>query len=376
MIFRNNHNLSHALWWKWVLFIDIVFIFITIFFSYNQNLLILQYFSLNGELNLAAWWSGVSLLVSALLSYELFCLKEAQTKWSWLIISILLFSLSLDEIGSLHERLILNYSDYYSYGSIGILLLSYSLTKLSLNIDSRQTAFYILLGFVLFGSVAFQEYLEKAIDWTDWLKGIRAGVEESSELFGIFLCLIGISLRKRKQNKSYSLLAILPNTRLMNLSAILLCGLAIHFFASFWMAQLSDLPKRENPALWYPSALLLILFCDSLCSLLNSPRKEQKKWFFFSLAFFLLSATVACYKYPLEPLSKLYLLHLLLLSITLIHIKSNQKNLKMPNVRWLFCSQLILLLGLLSNNVVIVFAIFGMFVYLMSQLFLSKTFTS
>ena len=375
MSFWNYLNLFHARWWKWVLFIDVFFIFVTICFSYNQNLLILQYFSLNSELNLGTWWSQGSLLVAALSSYEIFCLKKVRNKWSWLIISILLFSLSLDEIGSLHERIILSYSDYYLYGTIGITLLTYSLLNLSLNLDSRQTAFFILLGFIVFGSVAFQEYLEHSLDWADWLKGIRAGVEESSEIFGIFLCLIGISLQKQKQNKSYSLLTILPNTKLMNLSPILFSGLVIHFFSSSWMTQLSDLPKRGNPALWYPSALLIVFFCDSLYSLLNSPKK-QKKWVFFLISFFLLSATIACYRYPLEPLSKLYLIYVILLLTTLLYIRTNQDNFKIPEAMWIFCLQVFLMLGFLLSSLLTTFIIFGIFMYLMAQIILSKSYAN
>jgi hypothetical protein len=40
--------------------------------------------------------------------------------------------------------------------------------------------------FIIFGSVAFQEYLEFTLKWPWWGQGRRVGIEEGTELLGFF----------------------------------------------------------------------------------------------------------------------------------------------------------------------------------------------
>jgi hypothetical protein len=54
---------------------------------------------------------------------------------------------------------------------------------------SRHHFWMTLSAFVLFGSVAFQEDLEFTLKWPWWAQGLRVGIEEGTELLGVFLLL-------------------------------------------------------------------------------------------------------------------------------------------------------------------------------------------
>src|SRR5690606_32202148 len=67
-----------------------------------------RYFNLAHENNLAAWWSGSLLLVAALHALDgrakLASLGDRRTAAAWAALALVLIALSLDEVGSLHER--------------------------------------------------------------------------------------------------------------------------------------------------------------------------------------------------------------------------------------------------------------------------------
>ncbi len=93
-------------WWVWIVAVDLVLVFITIIKHNLPDSLwgIYHHFDLGREMNMAAWWSGICLVALAFLAYELYSTNKDRTRVAWLILSLILFGLSLDEIGSLHER--------------------------------------------------------------------------------------------------------------------------------------------------------------------------------------------------------------------------------------------------------------------------------
>ena len=195
-------------WWKWIIVIDLALITITALIKLDINLPGFVYFDLGNEMNFAVWWSTITLFLTGVLSYELFCSKKDGTKTAWLAISILFCALSWDEIGSLHERAFQgSWSNYIPYAIAAVSLLIYALIKLSAKTQTRKSALLILVAFILFGSVALQEYIEHAINWTGWLIGVRVGVEEGTELLGTLLSLTAVIIqREPKPSQSIEVL--------------------------------------------------------------------------------------------------------------------------------------------------------------------------
>src|SRR3546814_15579677 len=65
-------------------------------------------FDLRAEDNVAAWWSGILLLLNAFHAYDGYALwreRAPRMARSWASLSLLLVILSADEIGSIHERI-------------------------------------------------------------------------------------------------------------------------------------------------------------------------------------------------------------------------------------------------------------------------------
>jgi hypothetical protein len=357
-------------WWNWIWAINLALIVATVFLTYYPSLPILHYFNLAGELNVAAWWSAVLLLNAALLGYRNFSQASGLTKSAWLVISCILLVLSWDEIGSLHERILrISWLDYSPYAIVGVVLLAFAVTQLFLKQATQRSALLLLLGFTIFALVAVQEYFEHAIQWPVWSWGIRAAIEEGSELLGIFCCLSGMNAHQQVTPEGKSLLGLLPNPRVMNLSRVVLICFAIHGVSCVWIPHLSDMPNRGNPALWYPAALYFLLFADAVHQYWNR-RKQQKIWLPLSVLWLASSVMVVCYKYPWESLTRFWIGHAILLCFVMFfygkvfHWKGSASILLLcllPVV--IFCSFLI-------GGIASVSLMAGIFSYTVAQLFL------
>ena len=243
---------------------------------------ILFNFTLSAEMNLAAWLSGVSLLMMALLSYELFSVNVDGNKKAWLVLAAVFFGLCLDEIGSLHERIVGDWSSLIPYVTIGFLLLSYAVGPLFFKEDTRKTAVFILIGFSLFGLVALQEIIEHAVDWPDWARGIRVGLEEGTELVGMFFCFSGLVIQRQRYLPSTSVDILIPDpARLKYLPVLTGGGLALHFFAVPVVSAWTDIGLRGNPAVVYPSTIFIIV---ATAAFWQSQRDKGQHHFWLSLA--------------------------------------------------------------------------------------------
>jgi hypothetical protein len=153
--------------------------------------------NLRRESNFAAMWSGMLLLLVALHAFDGWALNKAvrpAVARAWLVISLVLVSLSFDEIGSLHERLPsethLTYWLYILPFALAYACLSvYALCVLYRSDDYRWNALLICAAFVLFGTVAIQEEIEWRLSLPSHLKPIRGAIEEGTELLGMILLL-------------------------------------------------------------------------------------------------------------------------------------------------------------------------------------------
>jgi len=142
---------------------------------------------LGKEMNPAVWWSALGLLVASLCSYHLFCVRKWGQQAVWLALALFCAVLAADEIGSLHERT----APWLFKFLIAVFasVVVYILTQLCRDSRTRKTGFAVMIACLLFGSVVIQEFFESRIDWPSWAEPLRLGIEEGTELFGIFVLL-------------------------------------------------------------------------------------------------------------------------------------------------------------------------------------------
>lgn len=157
-----------------------------------------QQFNLAIENNFATWWSGILLLLITLHASDGFFLKRSSNPLQsrgWAAIALIFAILSMDEIGSIHERA----SKLISLGGIWwsllpfaivvLFLIFYSFYALYKSKVSYRRLILIVIGFGLLGSVVVQEFIEHIVVWAPWIKPLRNSVEEGSELLGMLFLL-------------------------------------------------------------------------------------------------------------------------------------------------------------------------------------------
>jgi hypothetical protein len=136
----------------------------------------------------ATYWEAWCLLLTALLALERFlngATPAPSARQAWAGLAVLAAGLSLDELGSLHERADFLFAPWGFSGRSALLppalpatvLLDWTLQRL-VRFPKRR-AFWLTVGaFVALGSVAAQEHLKHALRWPWWLRGLRFGVME------------------------------------------------------------------------------------------------------------------------------------------------------------------------------------------------------
>jgi len=266
-------------WWSAVWSVNGFFLLATVVFAYvprsssSQRQGIVQYlaqFTLAEERNLATYWEGWCLLLVSLLAFERF-LESNKTvsheRQSWLGLSVLAAGLSIDEFGSIHERARLLFSWWGLSGRMSaliplalpvFLILTFTLQRMWSVVD-RSRFWLTLSAFILFGSVALQEYLEHAVAWPWWALGIRVGIEEGTELIGVFLLLyVAVSagghagkLRSAADlvPRPETLAGLRPVVVFITLSSFVPLGVVSAFV-------MTDVNHRGTPAAWLPFMLL------------------------------------------------------------------------------------------------------------------------
>ncbi|NIN66598.1 MAG: hypothetical protein GTO63_18310 [Anaerolineae bacterium] len=151
-----------------------LFILMTVMFHYLPNnrqgaIKFLALFSLQFEKNLATYWEGWCLLLVSLLAFGRFLRSgnhATSERQAWMGLSVLAAGLSLDELGSIHERAQYLFSSWGLSGRLSALLplavpvlLVLSFTLWRMRQGSNHRPFWLALaGFALFGFVVLQEY--------------------------------------------------------------------------------------------------------------------------------------------------------------------------------------------------------------------------
>jgi hypothetical protein len=288
-------------WWGWVLLINSVLIAATIVWPHVRTafpgLAILHVplgeLNLSFEMNLAVWWAGICLLVTGLLCYELY---STGAGLYWLPIAPVFLGLSFDEIGSIHERASwhLTRTQVLALLLAGGLCLVPAIAKLLRAKSTRTSALLLLFGFLLMASAVVHEHIEIQIGVPDWLVGLRAGMEEGSELMGTFLCLLAVVRERGPDTLKGGLLAVIPNPFRMHwIRPLLVAATLGQVVIAFLTVATVDISYRGNPAIYIPSAMFFLLFLASLWhqSFEGSAREGLRRL----LAILLLLASVATF---------------------------------------------------------------------------------
>ena len=264
-------------WWVWLLAINLFLVVVTV--AHHKLVLTdsihfyLRQVDLAIEMNFAAWWSGVLLLGLGLLAYEIFSSEQGRSQWAWLSLAIAFTALSIDEIGSIHERIedwlpeqwLPVVDPYLPVAIVGLLLIPYPLVQLAQSKATRKTAMLLLVGFLLLSSIAFQERMEGYINWGDWWS-VRLGLEEGTELLGMFCCYCALVNHTWQGHRVKNLCGVLPNPlRMKHFPTLATGGLLLHlgvWAALLWQKTIDATAQTsfsEHTLVWYPLALAIAL---------------------------------------------------------------------------------------------------------------------
>ncbi len=226
---------------------------------------LLSSFSTLGENSFGAWWSGALLLIGAIHAFDGYVLlRQTQPRAAsgWALISIILLILSADEIGSIHERAdrILPLGTPLSRAPFAIILLAmlvYALNCLWSTKQQRTKVWPIVLAFLLFGSVAFQEFLEHRIDWTQEMDRYRGVIEEGTELLGMII-LVKVSMTNTRGIFGQQGAGAFPTFQSICLLRVpmLAIGAASTPILAYLTANLPD-QQRGHPADWLAAMFFL-----------------------------------------------------------------------------------------------------------------------
>jgi hypothetical protein len=151
---------------------------------------------------------------------------------------------------------------------------------------NRRHFWLTLSAFMLFGSVAFQEHLEFTLEWPWWAQGIRVGIEEGTELLGVFLLLSVVASATARPGEIKSLVHVAPrmetliSLRLPGVFITLLGFIPLGIFSAF---AIEDASYRGIPATWLPFTLLNVTWMAA-CACAQKRNMYSKR---FLLASFL-----------------------------------------------------------------------------------------
>lgn len=261
-------------WWVIPLVVNIVFLACTVGWSFipkntgQEYLTAVSYLvanmSLRGEMTLAVWWSGVLMFGTGLTCYEIASRSSGKTFAAWLFFAVVFVGFAVDEMASIHERLLRDWRVIIFLmlaGGAGVLG---ALRTLFRNDGMKINAVLLMVGIGLMASAAPQEYLEHSITWNELprpqlLWNLRLGVEEGSEIFGALLCLIGAVNRRRETGTFERFAASIPNP--MNMSGLFYAAVALlllHVAVVVTMSGRVEIGNRGDPFVIYPTLIFLV----------------------------------------------------------------------------------------------------------------------
>ena len=385
-------------WWFWIAGINSILVFLSAlqhsFLFPTTARRILTQFDLGQEMNLAAWWSSMILFSIGLLCYELYSDRNTPKKLAWLLLAIAFTCLSIDEIGSVHERietwielidpyvpipLVQLIDPYVPVAVFGIILVPLPLIILWRFPQTQKSAVFIAIGFLLLATIAVQERLEGAIEWNQW-GGIRLGVEEGTELLGMFFCSYGAIEQRFLPEPTNGLRRAIPNPfRLKNIPKIVSVGIMIHLCLTIFTSFFIEVDYSGRTLVWYPAAVFFLLYLATYWKNALVKYPKPKIWSLSYIYFFASSAIASYLIYPsispklpalVEP--NFFYIYGLQLFLILIIYRAIYRNISKETSILIFLLVISLLLGLSIQGEIARYTVAGIFSYLIARLLLFR----
>lgn len=243
------------------------------------------------ESSVGAWWQGMLLLIASLHAFDGYLRhrgSEPRLARGWLLLAIVICSLSFDEVGSLHERVpkYLPPGGWLSLLPFALVLggmAFYGIAALMRSPAQRSAGITILIAFALFGTVAIQEELEFTTRWWGEFDSLRAGLEEGTELIAMLL-LVAAAVGNTAGLSARSAAPAEPTLQGLDLlrRPIALSGLLLAPAIGYLSADLPD--KHGLPISWLGAAMFM---CGALVALrpaLRTGCKGSLDWTTLALA--------------------------------------------------------------------------------------------
>jgi hypothetical protein len=209
-----------------------------------------QSLNLGLELNLSVWWSSMLFFSGAALAVRL-ARTVGEDRVGWAAMAAVLAVLSLDELGSIHERA----SDSWGLPGMALVvaLAGLSMFRLARHGRGRSAA--------LFGaSLALLAIASQVLEEVDTLGsgavvGAVRGIEEGTELLGACLILLGLVMALAEP-RSMTLREFLPRLHDRSSRVLLLALLAVGL-----VVALAYVPEdgRGDPGRWFAAIGFLVV---------------------------------------------------------------------------------------------------------------------
>jgi hypothetical protein len=274
LLARLEERLSSYSWRSVVWAVNAVFIAVTVIYHYLPDnrkgvMKLVALFSLQFEKNLATYWEGWCLLIIAILAFQRFLNLETSMKYerrAWIGFGVLVAGLSLDELGSIHERSEFLFTSFDLSGMRAtiplavpvVFVLIFTLLNM-FRLPDRRSLWLTIAALGLFGAVVLQEHLEQSVAWPFWAGGIRCGFEEGTELAGIFLLLTTVLAAGRVAETDGSAMQMFPSSSTLVRMKPVFVFLTLLSFIPLAILTVVTIPVTENrgiPAAWLPFVLL------------------------------------------------------------------------------------------------------------------------
>jgi len=258
-------------------------------------------FSVGLENNIGAWWCGALLFLAAVHAMDGFRRYRdrgvARLAFAWLVMACVMIALSLDETGSLHER-VAGYGGWWGLLPFGIVLIA-SVTWASWQMwtdpAERQSIKLVALAFACFAATALNEFIEHAFEWPASLRPWRTGFEEGIEIVGMLILVAaamhnsgGAFMGTRSGERERPCLWLAHSMP----AWVLLAILAVSPFFAVLSAGLHDM-WRGRPADWLASMMFLLAALAAwrpvLC--LKEPERYPGR---IAVGLLLLAASASC----------------------------------------------------------------------------------